>query len=452
MIIISILGAIAAIFIVVLIHELGHFTVARLLHVKVTKFSIGFGKAIWSYTPPKSGIEYAIGIIPLGGYVKMLGEQPDQIEDEALRKQSYSAQPVWSRMAIALAGPLANIILAIVAFLIVYLLGVTYVKPVIGKVVPQSIAAKANLQPGAQIIQIGKRDIYGWQQVMTSLLAHIGDSKKVSVITLKDHQKSQHWLDLSQWTIKKRTPDIIGSLGFIPYRVPIPAVVKKVMPQSPAARGGMQANDRIVKINGKPVTDWLDVLRVIRHHADKTVTMTVNRKGLAGKQLTVHVGVADPKAKQKIGHIGAEVLLPKLPPSMLHIVRYGFFESIAAGATRTWNLFTLNLKILGKMFTGAVSVNTLGGPISIFKTAGQASQAGWSVYLSFIGFVSVALAFINLLPIPMLDGGHVFFQLIEVVTRKPVPMRYQILGVKIGIVLILWLMVQATINDILRLV
>jgi regulator of sigma E protease len=446
-----ILGAIAAIFVVVLIHEMGHFTVARLCGVKVVKFSIGFGKAICSYTSKKTGTEYAISIIPLGGYVKMYGEQPDQpLEDESLKNKSYSHKPTWQRMAIALAGPAANFILAIVMFLIVYMLGVVYVRPIIGSVVPNSIAAKAGISRGEQIVRIDNKPVYGWQQVMTNLLVRIGNDDKVLVVTQKNGVKQDHYFDLSGWALKERSPDIIHSLGFVREYVKIPPVLQKVMKNSPAERAGLQAGDLITKINGQPVEHWMQILHGLRKLPGKTISMTVRRNGLE-KQLTVHVGTVTQNGKP-YGHIGAQVKYPEIPPSYLHTIKYGFVDSVTASAQRTWGLIVLNLKILGKMFTGAVSVNTLGGPISVFKTAGQASQAGWSVYLSFIGFVSVALGFINLLPIPMLDGGHVFFQLIEMCTRRPVPMRYQILGLKIGVVVIVWLMVQATVNDIIRLV
>lgn len=450
MIVVSILGAIAAILIVVFIHELGHFCVARCCGVRIEKFSIGFGKPLISYTSRKTGTQYAIAMIPLGGYVKMYGEQPDQPLDEAQREQAYTSKNVWQRMAIAFAGPLANMVLAIVAFMIVYLIGVTYVKPIIGQVIPNSIAAQAGLQPGEQIVEIDGRPIYGWQQVMTNLLSRIGESQAVTVVTEKAGQRQTHQMNLAQWTIKKRNPDLIEDLGFIPHRVDIPPLLQKIMPNSPAAKAGLQAGDFIVKVNGQSVSHWLQVLHLVRQQPGKRITVTVKRQGVE-RQLTLQVG-QQKVGDHVVGHIGAEVTLPPIPSYMLQTIRFGVWDSLTAGAQRTWNLLVLNARILGKIFTGTVSVNTLGGPISVFRTAGLASQAGWSIYLSFVGFVSVALGFINLLPIPMLDGGHILFQFIEAVMRRPVPLRFQILGVKIGVVVILFVMVQATINDILRLV
>jgi regulator of sigma E protease len=446
-----ILGAIAAIFVVVVIHEFGHFAVARLCGVKVIKFSIGFGKSICSYTSKKSGTEYAISIIPLGGYVKMYGEQPDQpVDDDSLTNKAYSQKPVWQRMAIALAGPFANFILAIFLFFVVYLMGVVYVKPVVGNVVASSIVAKAGIKSGDQIIKVGSSDVYGWQQVMSNLLVHIGDKDPIVVVTKKDGDIQKHDFDLSAWTITKRSPDILHELGFIRKYPPIPPIIEQVMPKSPAAKAGLQAGDFIKTVNGNKVEHWMQLIHDVRKHPGRTIDMTVKRHGVT-EHLKLTIGSVKQDGKTH-GHIGVEVKIPPVPPAYLHTVKYGFIDSIEAGAYRTWHLFVLNLKILGKMFTGAVSVNTLGGPISVFKTAGQASQAGWSVYLSFIAFVSVALGFLNLLPIPLLDGGHVLFQCIELLARRPVPLRYQILGLKIGVLVVVWLMVQATVNDILRLV
>lgn len=449
--IIMILAAIAAIFSVVLIHELGHFIVARLCGVKVIKFSIGFGKVVCSYTSKKTGTQYALSLIPLGGYVKMYGEQPDQpITHDELQMQAYSNKPVWQRMAIALAGPAANIVLAIVLFFIVHLLGVTYIKPIVGGVVPNSVAAKSGIVQGEQIIKINQHEVYGWQQVMTQLLGHIGEAQPVSVTTQKNGMVQQHQLDLSQWALKERGADIIQSLGFKYQFLTIPPIVERVEAKSSAAVAGIKVGDLILKMDNQSIQDWSQLLHYVRERPGKTVPITVRRKGADIRlMLPIATEISNGKA---YGHMGVQVKWPRVPDQFLHTVQYGFIGSIKESVSYTWNLLVLNLKIIGKMFTGSVSVNTLGGPISVFKTAGQASEAGLSVYLSFIGFVSVALGFINLLPIPMLDGGHVLFQLIEVVTGKPVSLRYQILGLKIGVIVIAWLMVQATVNDVLRLI
>ncbi len=446
--IVSIIGAIVALFIVVLIHEFGHFIVARWCGVKVLKFSIGFGKSFWSYTSKKTGTVYALGIFPLGGYVKMFGETTDEKLDPSLAAVSYAHKSVWARMAVALAGPAANMVLALVAFWIVYMSGVTYQKPIIGRVYPQTIAAKAGLQAEDQIIKVGQQKIFGWRQVVMSMLSHVGDDKPVLVLTRRDDIVKQHQFDLSQWRIAKRDPEILKSLGLQPKFATIPAVVSRVSPHSPAAFAGLKKDDRVTAIDGKPVTQWMQVLKAVEHKPNQTIVMMVKRNGLQ-QQFKVTLGSSE-RHNQIVGHLGVEVAVPPIPKSMLETVQYGFFESIVQSADRTARMFMLNGQILVKMFTGSVSMNTLGGPISVFRTAGMASQAGFVVYVSFIGFISVALGFINLLPIPLLDGGHVFFQLIEVIVRRPVPQRYQMIGLKLGIVILLWVMVQATVNDVLR--
>lgn len=446
--IISIIGAIIAIFIVVLIHEMGHFYVARLCGIKVLKFSIGFGKAFWSYTSKKTGTVYALGIFPLGGYVKMYGETTEEKLDPELAAQSYAHKSVWARMAVALAGPAANIVLALVAFWVVYMCGIIYQKPIIGRVYPQTIAARAGLESGEQIIRIGQQKVYGWRQVVMSMLSHIGDSDLVTVVTRRNGVQKRHQLDLSQWRIQKRDPRILKSLGLEPKFATIDPVIRRVMAGSPAAVAGLHSGDRVVSINNQPITRWMQVLTIIEHAPAKTIAMTVKRDGVL-QRLSVKLGKSE-RNHQSVGHLGVEVAVPPIPKSMLDTVQYGFFESMMHSGDRTWRMFMLNGQILVKMFTGNVSMNTLGGPISVFRTAGMASQAGFVIYLSFIGFISIALGFINLLPIPLLDGGHVLFQLIEAIARRPVPQRYQIIGLKLGIVLLLWVMVQATVNDVLR--
>lgn len=444
---ISILGAIAAIFIVVLIHELGHFLVARYFKVRVLSFSIGFGKAIWSWTSPKTNIEYRIGIFPVGGYVKMLGEQ--NTDSETDDPAAYANKPVFQRMAIAAAGPMANFLLAIVAFMLVYMIGITYVKPKIGQVLPQSIAAKSGFQAGDEITKVGQQSVHGWQQVLTAMIAHIGDSKPLAVVVRRDGVSAVRQLDLSDWRVEERSPDLFGTLGMVPYRPAIPPIIAKVMPDSPAAKAGLMAGDRVTQLDRHPVSHWREVAGALHKMPGKRVLITVDRAGKT-RDFLLHVGKMR-QGKTVVGHIGVEVLFPQLPASMLYTDQKNLFAAILPAIQRTWRLFVFNAVVLGKMLVGKISLNTLGGPISIFKIAGQASQAGWGIYCGFIAFVSVALGFLNLLPIPMLDGGHILFQLIEACRGKPLSARYQMLGIKLGLVLLLWLMVQATFNDVLRL-
>lgn len=438
--IVSILGSLLAIFIVVFIHELGHFVAARLLKVKILKFSVGFGPTLWSYTSKTTKTVYALSAIPLGGYLKMYGEEED--DSGVLRADlSYTRKPVWVRMIISLAGPFANMLLASVLFSVVALLGITHIKPIVGSVIPYSMVAQAGIKKGDQLIQIGSKKIYGWNQVILLFLLHVGDVKPLLVVTTQNSYVRKNYVDLSNWRIDKQDTDIIQALGFVPYRLQVPPIIQEVMKGAPAALAGMREGDRICKINGLPISDWSQVLNVIHQLPNKEATIVVARDGIQ-KSLIVHV----------THYIGIIVKQPLLPDSMVQMIHASFWSSIKIGIAHTWDLFFLNLSILGKLFTGHVSLNTLSGPISVFQTAKEASQAGIIIYVRFIGFISVALGFINLLPIPVLDGGHVFFQIIEAVIRRPLPRHYQLIGMKLGLFFLLCLMLQATVNDVLRLI
>ena len=449
--ILSILGSISAVFIVVFIHELGHFAAARLLHVGILKFSIGFGPTLWSYTSKKTNTIYALSMIPLGGYLKMYGEQEHDSSAPPLRIDlAYSRKPVWVRMVISLAGPLANILLAIVMFSVVAGLGITTVKPLVGSVIPHSIAARAGIEKGDQLIQVGDQKIMGWEQALMVFLPHVGDREPLLIVTKHHSSMVKHYLDLSAWRINAHEPDIIHALGFVPYIPPVQPIIAEVISDSPAALAGMHANDLILKVNKTAVTDWSQVLTMIRMLPNKEMMILVKR-GAQERLLTVHVG-ADRVDGEVVGHVGVVVKFPVLPDSMIQVMHYDFLNAIQVGMVKTGQLFFLNITILKKMVMGHVSLNTLSGPISVFQTAGEASQEGVSVYLSFVGFISVALGFINILPIPILDGGNILFQCIELVMRRPLSMRYQLMGIKLGLFLLFCLMLQATINDVLRLI
>lgn len=430
----SIVGAIFAILMIVVIHEWGHFVVARWCGVRVLRFSVGFGPAIWSVQSPRTGTVFQVSLVPLGGYVKFAGEQ---LED---------AQPPWQRILIASAGPLVNLLLAVLLYSVINMTGVRFVKPVVGKVAPHSLAAKAQLSSGQEIIAVGGRPIQGWASIATALLSHVGDVKPVIVTTHDKVRQQQHQLNLSSWSIKRRSPDLIKSLGITPEIYPIAPIIASVQPHSPAQSAGMKPGDRIVQFGKIPITDWMPLLKLVESHPNTTQALIVQR-GTQQVRLIMHIGKLNGK-----GHVGAIVQVPPLPKSMEKLVNYSPIAAVSQAVSHTSQLFALNAIIIAKMLTGHVSIKTLGGPISIFQVAGKASHAGWVIYLRFMAFVSVALAFLNLLPIPMLDGGHIVLYAIEWCRGKPISERYQIWGLKVGLFLILWLMLLATFNDVMRLV
>lgn len=440
-IVITVMGAIMAVFIVILLHEFGHFCVAKAFGVKVLRFSIGFGKPLWSHVS-RTGTEYVIAILPLGGYVKMLNDREIQVS-RAESRHAYNRKPLLTRMAIVLAGPLTNFILAIFVFWIIFLMGVSYIKPVIGKVTPQSAADRSGLQAGHLIKAINGKPIHSWQEVLITLIAQIGDTRALSIITQPPDNTmvlQMHPLSLQDWKLTGREPDPLGSLGITPFQPEVPAVVNKVIPGSSAAHGGLQAGDRILALNHQPIPDWSALADYIHQHPHQEVTLTLQRE-----QSLREVSITLDK------YLGVEVKMPRWPKNFVENLHYSVFSAWAPACNQVWDLTVFNGIVLTKMLQGKISLQTLGGPIAIFSSAGQASEAGIRAYLSFIAFISVSLGFINILPIPGLDGGHFLFQLIEGIMRRPISEKYEVILLKIGIFFIILLIFQGTINDIMRL-
>lgn len=448
-IMIAIFGAIFAIFSVVIIHEFGHFIVARCVGVKVLRFSIGFGKPLWSKTT-KKGTEFAIAWLPLGGYVRMLGEG-DDASPQQMNALSYSNKSVFQRMAIIVAGPLLNFLLAVVLYWILFLPGVVHIKPVIGQVKPNSVAAHAGLQPMDQITAINNKPVQNWRDIIMVMIANTGNKKTLSITV--SHPPAE-WvrnvqLPVENWKIDEQKPQFLQALGIVPYHPKFPLTVGNVQPSSPAAQGGLQQGDRILTVNGKSYDDMLSIIELIRQYPNESVRFVVMRNN---QQKIINVRVGEKKEGNKsVGYLGFYVTPPVWPSSMLQRERYSLLTAWKPAALQTALLIKFNGIMLGKMILGKVSLKTLGGPISIFQMAGQASQQNYRVYLGFVAFLSIALGFINLLPIPGLDGGHFLFQVIELIFRRPVPVSVQVLCLRIGLILLIFLILNATFNDVRRL-
>jgi regulator of sigma E protease len=446
---ITVIGAVVAVFIVILLHEAGHFGVAKAFGVKILRFSIGFGKPLWSHVS-RSGTEYVLAILPLGGYVKMLDDREMHVS-RAVARHAYNRQPLLVRMAIVLAGPFTNFLLAIFVFWIIFLLGISYVKPVIGRIVPESAAQRAGLQAGDTIEAIDGRRIDEWQQVLTALIKQIGNSQPLQIQTQPPNgQPAQvHLLSLQDWKLAGNQPDPLNSLGIIPFQPEFPAVIAKVLPHSPAARQGLQVGDQIVQWNQQPIADWPALTDHIRNHPNQEVSLTI-KQGQNLRQVNIQLD-SQGKKGQPVGYLGIEAKMPSWPQSMLVQPHYSILTAWQPAVLQTARLTQFNAMVLAKMITGKISLQTLGGPITIFRSAGQASQAGLRVYLSFIAFISIALGFINILPIPGLDGGHFLFQVIEGIIRRPISEKNQAILLRMGIVLIILLIIQGTVNDLMRL-
>ncbi|WP_455924317.1 sigma E protease regulator RseP [Pseudomonas putida] len=444
-----IVGTLVALGVLVTFHEFGHFWVARRCGVKVLRFSVGFGMPLVRWHD-RQGTEYVVAAIPLGGYVKMLDEREGEVPAELL-DQAFNRKKVGQRIAIVAAGPIANFLLAIFFFWVLAMLGSQQVKPVIGNVEPGSIAAAAGLSPGSEIVSIDGEAVSGWSQVNLQLVRRLGEtgSLRVNVLPKGSTAEEPHTLALDHWLQGTDEPDPIRSLGIRPWRPALEPVLAELDPKGPAQAAGLKTGDRLLSLDGKALTDWQQVVDLVRERPDAKVVMRVQRED---QQLDVPVTLAsrgDDKAAA--GYLGAGVKAVQWPPEMTREVKYGPLAAIGEGARRTWTMSVLTLDSLKKMLFGELSVKNLSGPITIAKVAGASAQSGVGDFLNFLAYLSISLGVLNLLPIPVLDGGHLLFYLIEWVRGRPVSDRVQGWGVQIGISLVVGVMLLALINDLGRL-
>lgn len=445
---ISLVAFIFAIGILVLFHELGHFSVARLLGVKVLRFSIGFGKPLWRWRDKKN-TEYVIAALPFGGYVKMLDEREAPVPEEQWGF-TFNRKPIWTRIAIVLAGPVFNFIFAILAYWLMFLIGISGWVPKIGEVLPHSIAAHANLQPHEEIIQVDDETTPTWQQVVKQLMNHIGDNDKIKVQTRAEDQENTYYLDLRHWKMEGKKPNILHSLGIVPFQPPIPPIIHGVLPEGAAGQAGILPGDEIITLNHQPIKEWKQFTQIIAKSAGVPVSIEVKRNDEI-KAFTFTPNTQKNEAGEVVGFVGVVVKMTEMPAELIRKERWGFFAAFQEACKKTVDNTLLSLKILGKMLTGTIGLQTLSGPITIAQGAGATASVGLAYYLGFLALISVSLGVLNLLPIPILDGGHLLYYVVELVSGKPVPERVQVVGFKIGMFILLFLMSIAFYNDITRL-
>lgn len=440
---------IVALGILITVHEYGHFWVARKNGVKVERFSVGFGTPLWRKTD-KLGTEYVIALIPLGGYVKMLDERVDDVADED-KDKTFNVKSVYQRLAIIAAGPFANFAFAIVAFYLMFLIGVPSIKPIIGKIEGQSIAAKANLPERAEFVEISGTTVKDWQDVNMAIVGAIGHEKIDVKVKMPDSQFVKNYtLDTQNWSFSPEKTSSIQSLGITPFYPDIKSVVARVQKDSPAERSGVKVGDELLSIAGENVNgNWQAFSSKIKEFPNQQVPISVRRDEQVVK---LNVIPGERKVNDKVeGYLGISPTIEQWPDSHRIELSYGPIGSLPESVSRTWNLVVLSFDMIGKLITGDVSVKNLSGPISIAQGAGSSAGYGFVYFLGFLALISINLGIINLLPLPVLDGGHILYYLIELFTGKPVPEKIQELGFKFGAMALLGLMSIAIFNDLSRL-
>ncbi|NDJ58836.1 sigma E protease regulator RseP [Enterobacteriaceae bacterium 4M9] len=439
---------IVALGILITVHEFGHFWVARRCGVRVERFSIGFGKALYSRTD-KRGTEFVLALIPLGGYVKMLDERVEPVVPE-LRHQAFNNKSVSQRAAIIAAGPVANFLFAVFAYWLVFMMGVPSVRPVIGEITADSLASQAQIAPGMELKAIDGIETPDWDAVRLALIGKIGDaSATVTVAPFGTDDRREKRLDLRNWHFEPDRQDPVTSLGLIPRGPSIDPVLAEVQPDSAASKAGLQAGDRIAKVEGQPLTTWAVFVNLVRDNPGRELQLNIERQGNS-LSLTLIPDTKPGKAKAE-GFAGVVPTLIPLPQEYKTVRQYGPFNAAIVATEKTWQLMKLTVNMLGKLLTGDVKLNNLSGPISIAQGAGVSAEYGVIYFLMFLALISVNLGIINLFPLPVLDGGHLLFLAIEKLKGGPVSERVQDFSYRIGSILLVLLMGLALFNDFSRL-
>jgi regulator of sigma E protease len=446
----SLAAFIVAIGVLVTVHEFGHFWVARRLGVKVLRFSIGFGAPLWKRTFGEDKTELVVAALPLGGYVKMLDEREGEVDPGEVSR-AFNRQSVKTRIAVVVAGPAFNFLFAIIVYWAMFVTGMPGLKPIVGDVAPASYAADAGILSGDEIISVEGQPTRTWEAAVLALLDAGLDGLDTVAVAVRDADGQERHLQ-----VRFEAPDellkkggVLENFGLTPWQPP--AVIESLVEGGAGARAGILPGDRITFADGVAINSWAQWVEFVRERPVQDIAVQVLRDG-ESFDLTVRPDSVTENGSE-IGRIGAYVQLPndEQRATMRVVVRYGLLKAVPEALGRTWEVTTLTLRTLWKMVNGKASVENLSGPITIAQYAGQSAAIGLAAFLSFLGIVSVSLGVLNLLPVPVLDGGHLLFYLVELIKGSPVTDAVQLAGQKIGIALLLALMSLAFYNDLLRL-
>ena len=436
--------------VLVAVHEYGHFWVARRCGVQVLRFSIGFGKSLFSWRD-RQGTEYSVAAIPLGGYVKMLDEREGEVPAAELHR-AFNRKPVLQRIAVVSAGPLANLALAVLAYWFLYMGGESGYIPIIEAVEEGSVADVAGLEVGQEIVAIDGETTPTWQALSFRLLDRIGDTGSIAfAVKYPDSDmvyESEATID--RWLSQQEQPDLYGGLGLTLYSPEVPPVVAEVVADSPAAAIGMAPGDKVLSADGLPMNLWMDWVDYVRARPGQPIDLEYERGNQLLRATIVPDSVTD-EGDEVFGRVGVAVAMPEMPPELIRRFPRGPLEALGASFVRTGELSLFTLKSIKKMLQGLISPKNLSGPITIAKVATASAKSGLESYIGFLALLSVSLGVLNLLPIPVLDGGHLLFYTVELLAGRPVPEKIQSLGYQLGLFMVLGIMMLALYNDFTRL-
>ena len=426
------------------IHEFGHYWVARKLGVKVLVYSIGFGPTLLKWTSKKSGIQYQLSALPLGGYVKMLDEREGNVAEADL-PYAFNRQSPWKRIAIVAAGPLINLLFAIVLFWILFLPSQEQLNTRIGKVLPNTPAAQVDLHVGDKVLTVDGEQTPTWEKLNFALVDRAGETGQILMTVDRDGTQKSVALPIHNF-LKDQSQSALDILGFLPYRPQMPAVIHQLSEDGAAIRQGMKVGDQILSINGIKMNDWFDVVDVVQKSPEKLLNIEM-----------VHLQVMPQGKRDNMGNttgmLGVQSNPAKvnIPNDYKQTIQYNPAQALGMAVDKTTQISGMILNSIVKMFRGLIGLENLSGPITIAKVAGQSAEMGWQTFISFMALMSVSLGILNLLPIPMLDGGHLVYYFIEAIRGKPVSEQIQMMGLKIGMVLLGSMMLLALFNDFMRL-
>jgi len=444
----SLLAFIVAISVLVAVHEYGHFIVGRWSGMKILRFSIGFGKPLWTWVGKKDSTEYCISAIPLGGYVKFLGERygsgdPIDPVDEG---RAFNQRPVWMRIAVLLAGPFFNFLFAFVAYWVIFVNGVPTMKPAVGEVQDTSYAAEAGLQYGDRILKVGDQEASDWETVLVSMLDQLISGGRVTLeLENQSGRIRTATIDVGDDATRLTEPGVLfDGLGFQPWQPP--ATVAELTEGGAAEAAGILEGDRITSIAGEPIANFSDLQGIVTVRPDEAVAVEVIRDE---HTLIINLRIGSREVDgDTIGLLG--VAGGGVPDDFWYVRQFGPLDSISQSIGRTWVGMGFTMRMLARMVTGDVSIKNISGPINIAQFAGSSASAGFNAYLRFLALVSISLGVLNLLPVPVLDGGQIVYHSIEGLKGSPLSERAQMIGQQLGIVALLLLMSFAFYNDIAR--